>query len=328
MSRILVVGAGALGGLLGALLTEKGHDVLLLTRSPAPPTLRLEGGGYGPARDIEVRAATSAPPGFAPELVVCGVKTQDLAAALGQHAAAMGDAPVVALQNGLAQDDITVAAVGSARAVAAVVALDASSLEPGRIECHRRGTLLLGAPRPDASAAVERAASVLEQAVSVQRIDNVLGARWTKLLVNLQNVIPALTGLSYQEAARHAGLARAVVRMLKEARAVADAEGVTLAPLPWTNPMLLRAMSRLPEAMATPLFAARVQQVLGSAPAYGSTWQSMQRGRSLETEWLNGEVVRRGAARGVPTPVNARAVALAAKGARMDADDCARLLLD
>lgn len=326
-ARILVVGAGALGGLLGALLTERGHDALLLARTPAPPEVRLEGGAYGAERAVAVRIATEAPAAWRPDLVIAAVKTQDLAPALAQHAQSMGDGPVVALQNGLAQDNIVREAVGAARAVAAIAVLDATFLEPGRIACRHRGTLLVGASAPEGSAAADVAASLLGEVVAVQRVENVRGARWTKLLVNLQNVVPALTSLSFQEVALHPELARAVMRMVKEARAVADAEGVTLAPLPWTNPMLLRAMSRLPEPVATSLYAKRVQKVLGREPAYGSTWQSMERGRSLETDWLNGEVVRRGRALGVPTPVNARAVALAARGARMDADACARALL-
>ena len=341
--KVLVIGAGALGGLVGALLTEKGHEALLLTRTKAPRAIRIEGGAYGPDRVVPVRAETVAPPEMRPDLVIIGVKTQDLAAALHQHGAAFGEAvaqrgagasadassaPVVALQNGLAQDEIVTAAVGPARAVAAVVALDAEHTQPGVVRCDRKGTLLIGAPRKDGRSAADRAAAILSEVVRVDPIDNVAGARWTKLLVNLQNVIPALTGLSYQETAKHPQLARAVIRMVREARQVADAEKVTLAPLPWTNPMLLRALSRLPEAIATPLYAKRVEKVLGTKPAYGSTWQSMQRGQSLETDHLNGEVVRRGRARGVPTPVNARAVELAAKGAPMSPDACAAALLE
>lgn len=56
------------------------------------------------------------------------------------------------------------------------------------------------------------------------------------------------------------------------------------------------------------VIAQRVRSVLGKRPGYGSTWQSVERGRSVETQFLNGEIVRRGAARGVPTPVNERAV--------------------
>ena len=328
MARILVIGAGALGGLLGALWTEAGHDCLLLARSASPATVRLEGGAYGPARDITVRSALAAPDGFAADLVLVGVKTQDLAAALAQHAEALGpSAPIVALQNGLAQDAIVLEAVGRARAVAAVAALDATSLAPGRIECARKGTLLVGPVDKAGAAAAAAAATCSGASSAVDAITNVRGARWTKLLVNLQNVVPALTGLSYQEAAEHPGLARAIVRMVREARLVADTEGVTLAPLPWTNPMLLRALSRMPEAIAVPLFARRVRQVLGKTPAYGSTWQSVQRGQSVETDWLNGEVVRRGASVSVPTPVNARACELAAKGARLSADECARSLI-
>lgn len=327
MAKILVVGAGALGGLLGALWAEKGHDALLLTRSEPSPVVRLDGGAYGPPRDIKVHAATLAPEDFRPNLVLLGVKTQDLDAALEQHGGAFGNAPVVGLQNGLAQDDIILRAVGPARAVAAVAALDASHLSSGHIACARRGTLLVGPVDPAGSDAAARAAALASEAVSVERITNVRGARWTKLLVNLQNVVPALTGLSYQEAAAHPQLARAIIRMMREAREVASGEGVTLAPLPWTSPLLLRALSRMPEAVAVPLFARRVHQVLGSTPAYGSTWQSLKRGQSVETEWLNGEIVRRGAGLAIPTPVNARACELAAKGARLAADECGRSLL-
>lgn len=326
MASLLVIGAGALGGLLGALLTEKGHDVVLLTRSQAPSSIHVMGGAYGPDRVVPVRAATVAP-SMRPDLVISGVKTQDLAASLAQHGHALGDAPVVALQNGLAQDDIIADTVGPARAVAAIVALDATHIEPGVVRCDRKGTLLIGPARPEAKDAAARAAKLLAEVVAVERIENVRGARWTKLLVNLQNVVPALTGLSYQETAKHPQLARAVIRMVREARAVADEEKVSLAPLPWTNPMLLRALSRMPEAIALPLYAKRVEKVLGSKPAYGSTWQSVQRGQSVETEWLNGEVVRRGVRAGLATPVNARATELAAKGARLTPDECARMLL-
>lgn len=324
MANVLVVGSGAIGGLLAALLAEKGHTVEARGRGRTVARMRVEGGGYGPDRAVALGAL---PAGATPDLVLVAVKTQDLEGALREHADAMGGAPVVALQNGLAQDDLVAAAVGPARAVAAVVALDAEYLGGDTVRCARKGTLLIGAPDPVGAAPAMRAREILRDAVSVDEAGNVRGARWTKLLVNLQNVVPALTGLSYQEVAKHPDLARAVVRMVREAREVSDAEGVTLAPLPWTNPMLLRALSRLPEAVALPLYAKRVEKVLGKTPAYGSTWQSMQRGQSLETEWLNGEVVRRGQARGIATPVNARATDLAAKGARMSADECARALL-
>lgn len=324
MAHVLVIGSGAIGGLLAALLAEKGHTVEARGRGRIVTHVRVEGGGYGLDRDIALGAL---PRGTAPDLVLLGVKTQDLEDALREQAPAMAAAPVVALQNGLAQDELVAASVGPARAVAAIVALDAEYLGGDRVRCARKGTLLIGAADPAGAAAAVRAREIMRDAVSVADAPNVPGARWTKLLVNLQNVVPALTDLSYQEVAKHDGLARAVVRMVREARQVADAEGVTLAPLPWTNPMLLRALSRLPEAVALPLYAKRVEKVLGKTPSYGSTWQSMQRGRSLETQWLNGEVVRRGRARGIATPVNARATELAVKGARMPADECARALL-
>ena len=326
MSRVLVVGAGALGGLLGALLHEAKHDVVLLSRS-ATPGIRLEGDAYGPARDVAVRIETATPAGWSPELVVLAVKTQDVGSALAQHAKTFGAAPVVALQNGLAQDDLVARACGSRRAVAAIAAVDAQHLKPGVIDCARRGSLVLGAARPDAVGSATFAARILESAIEIHRTGDAWGARWTKLLVNLGNVVPAITGLSFQETSRHPLLARAHVRLLKEGLEVANAEGAKLQPLPWTSPLLLKLSGMAPEKLAARIYAKRVAKVLGETPGYGSTWQSRERGRSIETEWLNGEIVRRGRARELPTPTNDAALRLANEGARLAADEAGAALL-
>jgi 2-dehydropantoate 2-reductase len=331
-TKVLILGAGALGSLLGALLQDAGHEPLLIgrpghVRAVALDGLRLTGGAYGPPRRVPLRAATQAPSDFTPELIILAVKTQDVVPALRENVRALGDAPIVALQNGLAQDALVAAAVGEARAVAAVAVLDAEYVEDGHVDCARRGTLVVGAPFAAGAAAAESARGILVDALRVKPTANVAGARWTKLLVNLSNAIPAITGLSYQDASRHEGLARANVRMIREALAVVDAERVRLASLPWTSPLLLRAAGSLPEPIAARLYAARVRRVLGTTLGHGSTWQSVQRGRPTEIAWLNGEVARRGALTGVATPVNAMAVALVEKGARLTADEAVWALL-
>lgn len=332
MAKVAIVGAGALGGLLGALLAERGHETILLVRQGSLERLRkgglrIEGGAYGPDRAVPVRAETVLPEGWRADLAIVATKTQDLEAALAQHAPSFGETPVVALQNGLAQDDMVLRAVGPARAVAAIASLDASHLQTGVVRCERPGALTMGAVRPEAAGVAGRAMRILTEVVDVRPARDVQGARWTKLLINLGNVVPALTGLSFQECARHPGLARAHVRLVREGLAVARAEGVRLAPLPWTSPRLLKAMALLPEGAARRAYAWRVARVLGDEPAYGSTWQSLERRRSVETGWLNGEVVRRGRSRGVPTPANARAVELAERGARLRADEAAAALV-
>lgn len=332
MARVLVLGAGALGGLLGALLREANHDVMLVARPAQVDAIVREGllftgGAYGPPRRVPVKAAPRAARGAPPDLVILAVKTQDAESALREHAEGLGASPVVALQNGLAQDAIVTRAVGPARAVAAVVSLDAEHVEPGHVDCARRGTLTIGAAHPEGEAAAEHAARILAQAVRVRRSRNVAGARWMKLLVNLGNVVPALTGLSFQACAAHPRLSLAHVALLREGLAVADAEGARLARIPWTSPALVRTLASLPDPLARRAYAMRVRMVLGSPPAFGSTWQSLQRGASVETPWLNGEIVRRGAARKVPTPANAASVDLIDSGKRLAPDEVARALL-
>lgn len=313
MARVLIIGPGAIGGTLAALLADAGHAVELRGRSAPLAGVRIEGGGYGPARDVALTTLRERP-----DLVVLATKTQDLDDALRQHAAHVGDAPLLALQNGLAQDDIV--ARHTARWAGAVTALDAHLVHPGVVQVANPGTLVLGGPGAD------EAEAILRTAVATQRTRDLRGARWTKLLVNLGNVVPAITGLPFQQTSRHPGLARAHVALIREGLAVARAEGVALQPIPWTSPGLMKLVSRVPMALARRVYAMRVKRVLGETPAYGSTWQSMARGGSLETEWLNGEVVRRGAKHGVATPVNDAACALVGKRERLGPDEAAALL--
>lgn len=307
-----MLGAGAIGCTLGGLLQLRGAaEVAFVARGAQLDALRRRGLRLelpaGP-QHLAVRAAERLEGGA--DVVLAATKTQDLAAALRANAAAIGGATVVTAQNGLAAEALAAGHVPAAQVVGCICLLDACFLEPGVITVGALGGLVLGRAEGPVDARVRVAATLFQAAgVAATSTDRFRGARWTKLLVNLNNALPAATGRTVQDLYADPRGPLLAARSLHEGLAVARAEGVRLEPLPWASPALLHALGVLPPRLAGAVMARRVRQLFARAPLYGSTLQSLKRGKPTEIDHLNGEVVARGLAHGVPTPVNAALLA-------------------
>jgi 2-dehydropantoate 2-reductase len=229
------------------------------------------------------------------------MKSQHTAAALDDLRAATGAEPaVVCAQNGVANERMALRRF--ARVYGMLVHLPASHLQPGQVVTHatgRGGILDTGRYPAGNDEVCHDVTGLLEQAGFSARPDAaVMRWKYAKLLTNLGNVlqalvVPAAGGDGQDDAARE------VLRQLKhEALACFRAGGVDCASVDDVR--------------------ARQHGVygLGAVPGHprsgGSSWQSVVRGAgSLETDYLNGEVVLLGRLHGVATPANALCQALA-----------------
>ncbi|TAK80387.1 MAG: ketopantoate reductase family protein [Betaproteobacteria bacterium] len=289
--RIAVIGAGAVGSVLGSLLWRAGEDVVLVGRAAHVAAIRAAGldvegalGGFKATPHAEERLSGK------PELALLTVKTQDIVAALRGNAAHLAGVPIVVLQNGLRGDELAATVVPAGQLVSGVVALHAEYLVPGRVVLMQSEGLLIGRPDGRIDEVVERVRAVLEKALPTSVSANIRGARWTKLIVNLNNVLPALCDASFKQVYKDPFLRGLAVGLMREGIAVAERAGIRLEPIPGTSLPLAEADFRW--------------------PLKGSTWQSVARARPTEIEYLNGEVVRLGKELQVPTPLNALVVAL------------------
>ena len=309
--RIAVLGAGAIGSTVGGLLARAGQDVTLVGRADHVHAIRERGlrveGGLG-SFTVSVGASTSLD--FRPDLTLLAVKTQDVEAAVRANRGFLEGMPLVTLQNGVQSDAIVAGILPREELLSAVVVVTATYLSPGVITIVDRGHLVLGRPSGPRDALVEQVAGILDSVIPTSVSDNLVGAHWLKLVMNLNNAIPAMTNLALMEVTRDPFLRRLAVGLMREGLAVADRAAVRFAPLNGVSVRSVRLLTRLPGPLAARFFAARAGALGGGRPILGSTLQSLRRGRPSEIDYLNGEIVRRGKELGVPPPRNARAVGL------------------
>jgi 2-dehydropantoate 2-reductase len=295
LMRIAVIGAGAVGSVLGSLLWRAGEDVVLVGRAAHVAAIRaaglnLEGvlGGFKATPHAEERLSAK------PELALLTVKTQDIVTALRENAALLEDVPIVVLQNGLRGEELAASVVPAAQLLSGVVALHAQYLAPGHALLIQSEGLLIGRPAGRNDGVVERVRAVLHKALPTSATTNIRGARWTKLIVNLPSVLPALCDASFKQVYKDGFLRGLAAGLIHEGIAVAERAAIRLEPIPGTSLPLVNLLDRLETRW----------------PLKGSMWQSVARGRPTEIEYLNGEIVRLGRELQLPTPLNVLAVEL------------------
>lgn len=315
MRKIAIVGAGAVGSTLGALLDQAREQVYLIGRKEHVQAIRRERGLRmdGIKGDLRARVQALETLDFRPDLVLLTVKTQDVTTALESIKPYIDGVPVLTLQNGIRSDELAAGVIGREHLMSGVILIGCNYLEPGRVSYVRAGRIVIGPPFPECRVPSSEFLDMLTKVMPTTVTSNIRGARWMKLIGNLNNAIPAVTGQDMKAFASNPALCRAAVRLMQEGARVTRAHGVTLEPLPDTPAGLLKLMLRLPVGLASRLVAMgfrRAMRPRETLALYGSTLQSLKRGKPTEIDYLNGEIVRTGHQHGIPTPYNERAVAM------------------
>jgi 2-dehydropantoate 2-reductase len=283
------MGAGAVGCYYGAMLARAGHKVTLIGRPQHVEAMRRAGLRLQTNQSdefIKVKASTEADAMGGAQLVLFSVKSTDTEAAGKAMAAYLDrDAAILTLQNGVDNPERLAAALGR-DVIAAVVYAAVEMAGPGHVRHHGRGELVIGrAPASDAIVAAFGTAGV-----PVEISDNVAGTLWAKLIVNCAyNALSAITQLPYGRLVASAGVPAVMSDVVDECLAVARGCSVQV-------PGDMHEATR------------RIAQTMPAQ--YSSTAQDLARKKKTEIEHLNGFVVRKGEALGVPTPVNRVLLAL------------------
>lgn len=284
MTRIAVIGPGAVGGVVAAWLARNPGLAVEVCARTAFDRLEVET-PHGPLT-ASPRVLTAPDQASPADWAIVTTKTYD-AAATGDWLARLAgpDTRVAVLQNGVEHVERFTPYVAPARITPAVVDIPAERGAPGRMRQRRDGTILV----PEGPAGEAFAGLFAHTPIAVSTTPDFRTAAWRKLALNCAGAVNALT-LKPAGVVRREPVAEVMRALVGECVAVGRAEG---ADLP----------SDLPQ---------RVVEGYRAGPPDGinSLHADRAAGRSMELDARNGVIIRLGARHGIATPVNAMMVAL------------------
>jgi 2-dehydropantoate 2-reductase len=302
--KILVVGAGAVGGTVAARLQRSGAEPAVFDSNEEHVQLLRDPGLIVDGRDDGTPVpldASTALVSSTPDLILLAVRSMSTVAALGSIGSLVGEhTDVVSLQNGLNEDRIS-AVVGPDRTIGCTVGFGATWISPGHLTLDATGGLVIGRLDGSTDDRLEAARRALDLAFPTKISDNVIGALWAKMLVNSMTVMGALAGMLTGELLATPQRRGFVADVVAEGVRVAKASGVSLLPI-------FGAVG--PDVVDTDPYQQTMDRVLVAfAERFGAirsvTLRDFELGRATEIDAVTGEIVRRGNDLGVPTPLNA-----------------------
>ncbi|WP_439549291.1 ketopantoate reductase family protein [Falsiroseomonas sp.] len=314
---ILVVGAGAVGGYIAAHLARAGEAVAVLEPwAPNRDAIRAHGLAVEePSGDFRIDLPMIESPAdvaaMAPSLVILCTKLADspamVAALAGQHAA-----PYLVTLNALADLDLA-ARIGADRVIGCIVTgLFANLVAPGRLQRHRRrgdggpASFRLGEVSGPATPRIQAMVTRLAQVDTAEAVDDLPGARWTKLVFNaMTSPLCALRRTNLHALFTEAPMRAEMQAVALEVVAVADAAGITLDAICGIPGAAWMAAARGDAAAASAVDAGLLAYGKKVDPAATSGMaQDLARGRRTEVTLINGAVVEQAHRHGLAAPVN------------------------
>ena len=318
MSRYAIYGAGSLGTVLGAYITKKGEKIDLINRNRAHvEALNRQGAHITGTVEMTVPVTALTPDEMSGTYDVILLMTKQLQNAevveyLKDYLAE--DGVIVTLQNGLPEPGIA-EIVGANRTMGCVVEWGATLSAPGVCKLTSDPESLsfhMGRMEGISDAQLNQVKHLLELMCPVYEETNLIGARWSKLLINatfsgLGTVIGGVFGaVSENKAAR-----KVAVRCMKECIDVGHAAGVKFAPVQGKNiTKLFYYNGAVKRMISTALIPIAMKKHRNIEP---SMLQDLKKNKPCEVAAINGIVCEWGRKCGVPTPINDRIVEMIQK---------------
>ncbi len=313
MLKILVMGAGAIGCLVGGYLAIGGHQVTLVGRSPLMERIAANGLTLQhPGRPIQTaypETATTVPVPAAPfDFIILTVKSPATREAIAQLAPLMQSSTfLVSLQNGIGNEEQLAAEFGPEKVIAGTITIPVRMPELGFAKATKKSGGLGLAPLHPAQPVPALAGALNQAGLRTPVYSNYQAMKWSKLLLNIVvNASSAILNQSPGQIVARRDLIDLEIEAMRETIAVMQAQGIPAVNLPgYAVAWLVRGVC----AGWLPAFLKRIllrpHMVEGRGEKMPSLQLDLAAGRPVsEIEALNGAVVRSGQKYGLNTPVN------------------------
>jgi 2-dehydropantoate 2-reductase len=301
--KIVILGAGALGSILGGHLARAGEEVTLIARGQRAAYLQRHGLTLTGLADFTVPVAVTTQPQTVREadVLVVAVKTYDTEPALAsvRH---LQVGSVLSIQNGVRKDEQLAHTFGWDKTLGAATFLSGEVAPAGPVRFIVNASLVLGELPAGLSARVQTLVSALVKAgIRAEAVPQIQTVEWSKYALFISWMAPAvLTRLESYKFHTHPDTAAVVARLVRETGLLAAQLGI---PLEDREPLPVKTLcgGLLAEAVATIRHFGMVREA--QAPAHKhSSLEDLERGQRLEVEETLGYAVQKGAELDVPLP--------------------------
>jgi 2-dehydropantoate 2-reductase len=325
--KTLIVGAGAIGCLVGGKLAQSGFTVTLVGRERFVTAVEAHGlqvvDERGTHQIADVSAVDSIAAAYAIQdgtplekgydVAIFTVKSYDTADALAELADVLelsGAKPPLAfsLQNGVGNEEALADRLGSENVAAGTITTPVSVLAPGQIRVDKPKYVVGISPwQPENHSAtfLELKQALINSGFAVTEFPDAQGMKWTKLLMNMVgNATSAILDEPPEEVFQDSALVDLEIDAWREALAVMSALGiepVNLENYPFAK--LAPWIRRTPKSILRPILRKQIGGARGGKMPSLHIDLYRDKGKS-EVGWLNGAVVRHGRDAVVPTPIN------------------------
>lgn len=318
MGRYAIYGAGSLGTVLGAYITKNGGEIDLINRNKAHvEALNTKGATIKGTVNMNVPVKAITPDEMEGKYDVILLMTKQLfntevVTKLKDHLTDKG--VIVTLQNGLPEPGIA-EIVGADRTMGCTVEWGAALNEPGVCTLTSEPDSLsfhMGKMDGISDAQFKMVKDLLELMCPVHEEDNLIGARWSKLLINATfSGLGAVIGGVFGDVSENKAGQKVAVRCMKECIDVGHATGATFAPVQGKNiTKLFYYTNPIKRAIATFLVPIAMKKHRDIEP---SMLQDLKKGKPCEIDAINGVVCEWGRKTNTPTPINDRIVEIIKK---------------
>lgn len=308
-ANILVIGGGAIGGITAALLTQKGENVIVVDADKEHVYRMNRGLRITGFREMEISVKSLTPEELTDpryenwaDIVLLAVKGLYTEKALTAAIPAIkNSAPVVSLQNGINEETIS-RIVGENRTIGCSITWGSTNMGPGHLMQTTDGGFIIGQWPTGRNKTVDDLAALLNKAFPTDVSDNIIGDRWTKLLITASLTgVGTCAGLTYGESIANPQACRVVLLVVTETYAVGEASGVKFANLMGVSPSIVLVHNREEYEKAAKLMEFAFSKHGATKP---SMWQDIEKGRKTEVDFVNGYVVRKAKKVGMQAPAN------------------------
>ena len=308
--KIAVLGCGAIGGLFLGYLTKDKKNVVGIVKEYQKEAIDKDGliveGVRGnstvkPKIDTQLKEKI--------DIAIFATKINDLEDLVLQNIDQLKDSILVTTQNGVRADYILNKHFRKESIVTGIVMFGSTFYAPNKIVHNFDGDFIIGNMFGLNHLGIDTVKSAVESSFNTVNMENIKGAKYLKVFINLNNCIPACLGVSMQEAFSDLDIAVLAIKLNREAHDVVTKAGVKLESLPTYSKERLSGLISMEVNAAAGLFS-KIMTSLSREPLYGSILQSIKRNKKSEIDYINGEIVELAKENKLNAPLNQKIVSV------------------